>query len=175
MVKRKSAKQTESSLSSRETQKAYEEEFKKQPKVKFAEKKDDARKDKHASKGASTAPTPAPRQSKQDKNKSDIGKNKSDNSDNKADGARSISDQTKRAQEKLDIQAKRAKEYELVESIKDVFDKDGTGLVDGQQMRLLLGSLGNKLGKHELGVISQFEDKEGRVQYEQLIKTIIYE
>ena len=162
-------------FSSRETQKAYEEEFKKQPKVKFAEKKDNARKDKHASEGASTAPTPAPRQSKQDKNKSDIGKNKSDNSDNKADGARSISDQTKRAQEKLDIQAKRAKEYELVESIKDVFDKDGTGLVDGQQMRLLLGSLGNKLGKHELGVISQFEDKEGRVQYEQLIKTIIYE
>ena len=75
----------------------------------------------------------------------------------------------------MDIQAKRAKEYELVEAIKDVFDKDGTGLVDGQQMRLLLGSLGNKLGKRELGVISQFEDKEGRVQYEQLIKTIIYE
>ena len=162
-------------FSSRETQKAYEEEFKTQPKVKFAGKKDNARKDKPASEGASTAPTPAPRQSKQDKNKSDIGKNKSDNRDNKADGARSISDQTKRAQEKLDIQAKRAKEYELVEAIKDVFDKDGTGLVDGQQMRLLLGSLGNKLGKRELGVISQFEDKEGRVQYEQLIKTIIYE
>merc|ERR1712013_883063 len=158
MVKRKSAKQTESSLSSRETQKAYEEEFKKQPKVKFAEKKDNARKDKPASEGASTAPTPAPRQSKQDKNKSDIGKNKSDNSNNKTDVARIISDQTKRAQ---DIQANRAKEYELVEAIKAVFDKDGTGLVDGQQMRLLIGSLGNKLGKHEMGVISQFEDKEG--------------
>merc|ERR1719312_1179244 len=98
IFKRKSAKQTESSLSSRETQKAYEEEFKKQPKVKFAEKKDIARKEKPASEGASTAPTPAPRQSKQDKhksdigkNKSDIGKNKSDNSDNKADVAKNIS------------------------------------------------------------------------------------
>ena len=86
-----------------------------------------------------------------------------------------ISDQNKRAQEKLDTQANKAKEYELVEAIKDVFDKDATGLVDGQQLRLLLGSLGNKLGKHEMGVISQFEDKEGKVQYEQLIKTLIFE
>jgi hypothetical protein len=80
-----------------------------------------------------------------------------------------------KAKEKLIIQAKRAEENELIEAIKEVYDREGTGLVDGQQLRLLLGSLGNKLGKHEMGVVTQFEDKAGMVQYEKLIKTIIFE
>ena len=56
-----------------------------------------------------------------------------------------------------------------------MFDKDGTGLVDAQQLRMLLGSLGNKLGKHEMGVISQCENKEGKVLYEQLVNKLIFE
>ena len=75
----------------------------------------------------------------------------------------------------MDIQAKKAQEFELIEAIKDVFDKDGTGLVDAQQLRMLLGSLGNKLGKHEMGVISQFENKEGKVLYEKLVNKLIFE
>merc|ERR1712142_1282260 len=162
IFKRKSAKQPVSSLSSRETQQAYQEEFKKQPDVNFPENKISDKKVKPSTQGSSSVPTPAARKSKI-VNKPDLEKKKSETVNHK-------SDQTyNKAQENLDIRAKKAQEFELIEAIKDVFDKDGTGLVDAQQLRMLLGSLGNKLGKHEMGVISQFENKEGKVLYEKLV------
>ena len=119
----------------------------------------------------SPVPTPAVRKSKVVPTK-DAGKTKAVVTKDPGKAKPVLSD---KAQEKLIMQAKRAEENELIEAIKEVYDREDTGLVDGQQLRLLLGSLGNKLGKHEMGVVSQFEDKTGRVRYEELIKTIIFE
>ena len=84
-------------------------------------------------------------------------------------------EQPDKAEEKLDSQERRDQEYQLKEAVKEVFDREGTGLVNAQQLRLLLGSLGNKLSKEEMGVISQFEDKDGMVQYERLLTTIMFQ
>ena len=159
------------SFSSRDTQKAYEEEFKKQPNVKFPETV--------AKKVLPAGPTPAVRKSKAVSK--EPGKTKSTTKEpdkTKAitkEPGKTKADLSDKAQEKLIAQAQRAEEHELIDAIKEVFDRDGTGLVDGQQLRLLLRSLGNKLGKHEMGVVAQFEDKEGMVQYEKLVKTLIFE
>ena len=91
------------------------------------------------------------------------------------DSGKTKSCQPAKSEVKLNTQAKRAQEYELIEAIKDVFDKEGTGFVNAQQLRLLLGSLGNKLSKEEMGVISQFENKNGMVPYEKLLKTVMFE
>ena len=159
------------SFSSRDTQKAYEEEFKKQPNVKFPETV--AKKVTPAPQVLSAGPTPAVRKSKAVTK--EPGKTNSTTKEPDKTTAVTKEPGKTKAQEKLIAQAQRAEEHELIEAIKEVFDRDGTGLVDGQQLRLLLRSLGNKLGKHEMGVVAQYEDKEGMVQYEKLVKTIIFE
>ena len=89
--------------------------------------------------------------------------------------AKAVPKKTEETKEVLNTESRRAEEYELIQSVKELFDKEGTGLIDAEELRLLLRSLGNKLSSVELGVISRFEDKEGKVPYEKLIQTILFE
>ena len=69
----------------------------------------------------------------------------------------------------------KVEEYELIQNIKDLFDRGGTGLVDSNDLQLLLCSVGNKLSKLEVGILKRFENKDGKVLYEDFVRTILYE
>lgn len=55
-----------------------------------------------------------------------------------------------------------------------VFDKDGNGLIPATELRHLLTTLGERLTDDEVEqLISEFEDKNGMIVYEDFIKTVL--
>lgn len=55
-----------------------------------------------------------------------------------------------------------------------VFDKDGNGLIPATELRHLLTTLGERLTDDEVEqLISEFEDKNGMILYEDFVKTVL--
>lgn len=55
-----------------------------------------------------------------------------------------------------------------------VFDKDGNGLIPAAELRHLLTTLGERLTDDEVEqLISEFEDKQGMIVYEDFVKTVL--
>jgi len=60
----------------------------------------------------------------------------------------------------------------LAASIKELLDPTGTGFVEGRVLKHLLSTLGNRLDQYELGLLSEFEDKDGMIRYDDMLSIL---
>jgi len=73
-----------------------------------------------------------------------------------------------------DLTTRRLKKQELMEMFQLTIDPKKSGLVSAQELKHILRTLGNALSAEEVIIVDRFSNKDGNVKYEDLLNEIVF-